>query len=188
MKEGKKKFVSLFFPFFPGKRRKWPCIILRSELKIPSCDFHHGQTTVLAVNDPLGGDSFTIPKSILRALICTWRSSKTWSARSIRREESSFVLTVWSHRPLLSSFARTLTRQIMVFHAVVWQFSMISREYYFSYYFCNILQLLFEYKVIIIYIFLFYINDSKWCENLEHLWARRKNWFITKSSIIFAIL
>lgn len=52
MKEGKKKFVSLFFPFFPGKRRKWPCIILRSELKIPSCDFHHGQTTVLAVNDP----------------------------------------------------------------------------------------------------------------------------------------
>lgn len=48
----KRKSFRYFFPFFLGKRRKRPCIILRSELKIPSCDFHRGQTTVLAVNDP----------------------------------------------------------------------------------------------------------------------------------------
>lgn len=143
MKEGKKKFVSLFFPFFPGKRRKWPCIILRSELKIPSCDFHHGQTTVLAVNDPWA----VTPLQFRRVSYVLWFVLEEVAkpgrpGRYVEKNHRS--LTVWSHRPLLSSFARTLTRQIMVFHAVVCQFSMISREYYFSYYFCNILQLLFE--------------------------------------------
>lgn len=146
MKEGKKKFVSLFFPFFPGKRRKWPCIILRSELKIPSCDFHHGQTTVLAVNDPWA----VTPLQFRRVSYVLWFVLEEVAKALVGQVDTSRRIIVrvdsWSHRPLLSSFARTLTRQIMVFHAVVCQFSMISREYYFSYYFCNILQLLFKIK------------------------------------------
>lgn len=159
-KERKKKFVSLFFPFFPGKRRKRPCIILRSELKIPSCDFHRGQTTVLAVNDPWA----VTPLQFQRISYVLWfvleEVANGRPGRYVEKNHRSCWQfgPIWTSSFFLCKNADKTNYSAPCGYMPFQEFSMISREYYFSL-FLRYFTTIIRGEVIIIYTFLFYIND-----------------------------
>lgn len=106
----------MFLSFCPAKdgNGAWPII---SELKIPARDFHRGQgpPCLLAVNDPWGGDSFTIPGSTYVPWFVLYLKKCIIAAggRNCRSCWQSCPIDLFFH-PLRATLT---TRWIIVFHA-----------------------------------------------------------------------